>query len=160
MEFLPLWLAPWLLSAILLDMLGVSIVCCMERPDDESNVKRMVDLCAPMFGGSVRARLFLHMFWEVFPNFVCYLPVALPTMLLGNIGGQNFSLFGLKSRAHSLSTPSLTQARELSPCPGKKHARLSFRRKIQGRQLMLEQMASFDLKNAACRTFEMIGVLK
>ena len=36
---------------------------------------------AAFFGGSPHVRQFIHMFFEVFPNFLCYLPVALPTML-------------------------------------------------------------------------------
>ncbi|CAE7197728.1 unnamed protein product [Symbiodinium natans] len=108
MEFLPLWLAPWVLSSVLLDLLGVTLVCVWQASSgNEGDVNIVAKLGAAQVGGSSDIRLFLHMFFEVFPSFLCYLPVALPTML-------------------------------------------SFKRKIQGHRLMLEQMASFDLKNAKC----------
>ncbi|CAE7197730.1 unnamed protein product [Symbiodinium natans] len=110
MEFLPLWLAPWLLSSILLDLLGVTFVCSFQKLNtfqNEAQVQDLAHMGAAFFGGSPHVRQFIHMFFEVFPNFLCYLPVALPTML-------------------------------------------SFKRKIQGHRLMLEQMASFDLKKAKC----------
>ena len=65
------------------------------------------ELGQEVFGDSRHLELFLAGFLYNLPYFVCYLPIALPTML-------------------------------------------SFRSKIQGHRLMLEQMASFDLRNAKC----------
>ena len=85
MEFLPLWLAPWMLSSVLLDLLGVTLVCCMQRSASgegfEDNIDAIANHGAELMGGSPDVRIFIHMFLEVFPSFMCYLPVALPTLL-------------------------------------------------------------------------------
>ncbi|CAE7621381.1 unnamed protein product [Symbiodinium sp. CCMP2592] len=108
MEFVPLWLAPWLLSAVLLDLLGVEFLRFMEADQGTEMVTQTgIRMGSAMLGDSKEALLFLEGFLHNFPYFVCYLPMALPTML-------------------------------------------SFKNKIQGHQLMLRQMASFDVKKAKC----------
>lgn len=108
MEFVPLWLAPWLLSAVLLDLLGVEFLRCMEADEATEIITQTgIKMGLAMLGDSREALLFLEGFLHSFPYFVCYLPMALPSML-------------------------------------------SFKSKIQGHQLMLHQMASFDIKKAKC----------
>lgn len=108
MEFLPLWLAPWLLSSMLLDLLGVTLLRLTETfLTSEEHVEVAIKYGEMLFGESYEVSVFCHSFLEVFPDFVCYLPVALPTLL-------------------------------------------SFRNKIQAHKLMLEQMATFEFRNAKC----------
>eukprot|EP00439_Symbiodinium_sp_Y106_P042229 s149_g5.t1 len=81
MEFLPLWLAPWLLSSMLLDLLGVTLLRITETfLQSEDNVKQIIKYAEMLFGETYEVNVFFHSFLEVFPNFLCYLPVALPTM--------------------------------------------------------------------------------
>ena len=47
MEFLPLWLAPWLLSSILLDLLGVTFVCSFQKLNTFQN-EAQVQLGCPL----------------------------------------------------------------------------------------------------------------
>ncbi|CAK9016212.1 unnamed protein product [Durusdinium trenchii] len=106
-EVLPLWLAPWLLTSILLDLLSVTIFEVMEHvfPNwSAAWIEKTTDFAEAIFG---ERQYFVAVFCIWMMSCIVYLPTSIPCFF-------------------------------------------SFRMKLRNHQLMLDQMADFDVKNAKC----------
>ncbi|CAJ1335316.1 unnamed protein product [Effrenium voratum] len=105
-EVLPLWLAPWLLASILLDILGVTLFFQLE-PVFPKWSEAVTRYAAAMLGETRGGSYFVACFAVWLMSSIVYLPISIPCFF-------------------------------------------SFRMKLRSHQLMLNQMAAFDVKNAKC----------
>ncbi|CAE7201772.1 gpmA [Symbiodinium natans] len=106
-DVLPLWLAPWLLNSILMEVVSLTIYDLLDRALPRTSIDQAMEEEEPVLGRNAAVLKFVAVSLSLMISGLVYAPLALPSFV-------------------------------------------SFRMKLQNHQLMLRQMANFDVRAAKC----------